>query len=54
MKKEYKNIESVIGTMIMAEAGGMRGKELGKLFVAKIKQLRKKDQQTKEGLRKEK
>ena len=41
MKQEYKKIKSVTGTMILAEADNMPRKEKEKLFIEKIKQLRK-------------
>jgi len=41
MKKEYKKCKSVTETMILAEADGISKKELGKIFVEKVKQLKK-------------
>ncbi len=41
MKKEYKQTESVTETMLLAEASGMSRKNLSKLFIEKVKQLKR-------------
>lgn len=37
---EFKNMDSVTSTMILAESSGLTHDELGEVFVKKVKQIR--------------